>query len=233
MALDVPQQPTGGILLDETESSRDKMRAILGLVSRSLDGLTGDQTPKSRSTATLVVTSRSLLGMWTCEAHQYRSKTSAQLRTLCYYGVQRCRDPAILADSDIVLTTYDVLQSDMNGCPSLDASSSSPPCHAVRWHRIILDDGHVLRITSNGRFKAAHALSSPRRWVCIASPVKTCDPFELHGIMRALHIEPLGGTSAGYLTGLLRSMPSHADAVPLLHTLRRICVRLPQPEPGR
>ncbi len=65
-----------------------------------------------RSRATLVICNVSLVGQWYDECC---SKLEADhLRVYKYYGGGRTRDPAILADHDIVVTTYAILASDFS-----------------------------------------------------------------------------------------------------------------------
>lgn len=50
-----------------------------------------------------------------------------------YHGHGRTRDPEALARSDIVLTTYKTLATDV--------ASNRSPLHSIEWFRIVLDEG--------------------------------------------------------------------------------------------
>jgi len=67
--------------------------------------------PLVRSRATLVVCNVSLVGQWYDEASS--KLATGQLSVYKYYGSNRTRDPAVLANYDIVVTTYAILASDL------------------------------------------------------------------------------------------------------------------------
>ena len=70
-----------------------------------------DKTGSVFSRGTLVVCPVSLVGQWVEEA---KNKLTDPGMVYPYYGGQRKRDPSILSQKDIVVTTYAVLASDNN-----------------------------------------------------------------------------------------------------------------------
>jgi SNF2 family DNA or RNA helicase len=77
-------------------------------------------SPLIRSRATLVVCNVSLVGQWFDEC---TSKLEADhLSVYRYYGSDRTRDPSVLADHDIVVTTFAILASDFNRMTGDDKS---------------------------------------------------------------------------------------------------------------
>ena len=58
------------------------------------------------------------------------------LKVAVYHGRGREIDPVLLADSDIVLTTYHTIVADV-----ADTTDSESAIFRVKWFRIILDEG--------------------------------------------------------------------------------------------
>ena len=58
------------------------------------------------------------------------------LKVTIYHGRGREIDPVLLADSDIVLTTYHTIVADV-----ADITDSESAIFRVKWFRIILDEG--------------------------------------------------------------------------------------------
>ena len=58
------------------------------------------------------------------------------LKVAVYHGRGREIDPGLLADSDIVLTTYHTIVADV-----ADTTDSESAIFRVKWFRIILDEG--------------------------------------------------------------------------------------------
>ena len=54
-----------------------------------------------------------------------------------YYGQKRETAAVILADADIILTTYHTLAADF--------AAKRSPIHEIAWYRIVLDEGRQTR----------------------------------------------------------------------------------------
>jgi hypothetical protein len=67
--------------------------------------------------------------------------TSGSLKVNAYYGSNRCRDPDLLADNDIVVTTYQILSSDAarygaeNGIEDEDETEDGNALVALRYQK--------------------------------------------------------------------------------------------------
>jgi SWI/SNF-related matrix-associated actin-dependent regulator of chromatin subfamily A3 len=55
------------------------------------------------------------------------------LKVKMYYGQKRETTAMILADADIILTTYHTLAADF--------AAKKGPIHEIAWYRIVLDEG--------------------------------------------------------------------------------------------
>jgi len=95
----------------DSSSSSNNSADNYAAVDESPGGATSHLTPLIRTRATLVVCNVSLVGQWYDEASS--KLASDQLRVYKYYGPNRTRDPAVLANYDIVVTTYAILASDL------------------------------------------------------------------------------------------------------------------------
>src|SRR5271163_2121566 len=67
------------------------------------------------------------------------------LKVTTYHGKKRETEPAILANADIVLTTYHTLAADF--------AAKRSPIHEIAWYRIVLDEGR----------QTCHSINTPLR----------------------------------------------------------------------
>eukprot|EP00960_Hanusia_phi_P052912 761746-Hanusia_phi.AAC.1 len=95
------------------------------------------QTHRSEG-PTLIVCPLSVLQNWRT---QIKLHTNDQLRVLIFHGPTRTRDPELLQEQDIVLSTYPVLASEFSRQSRGDQTSV---LHSLRWRRVVLDEGHVI-----------------------------------------------------------------------------------------
>uniref|UniRef100_A0A663M8K7 Helicase like transcription factor n=1 Tax=Athene cunicularia TaxID=194338 RepID=A0A663M8K7_ATHCN len=82
-----------------------------------------------------------------------------------YYGSDRSKDPSVLSEQDIVLTTYNILATDYG-------IRGGSPLHKVKWLRIVLDEGHTIRNPNAQQTKAVLNLEGQRRWVLTGTPIQ-------------------------------------------------------------
>lgn len=101
---------------------------------------------------TLVILPRSLLGNWTREASRFRP----DLRISVYHGPGR----QLHEDSDLVLTTYSILQLD------------APILCAREWDAVILDEAHQIRNPETRAAMAAARLNSRFRLALTGTPIQ-------------------------------------------------------------
>ncbi|GLC36509.1 hypothetical protein PLESTB_000156300 [Pleodorina starrii] len=222
LTMEVPAQPIGGFLAEET--GLDKTVEVIALTLANPPPpsvVAGVKLPCGRvaSRATLVVCPVTLVERWT------QSKTGGLCRIHPYHGAKRIRDPMRLAtEFDMVVTTYQTLQSDHAGT----SKNVTDPCQAVKWHRVVFDDGHTLKGASTQLYEAAVELVSDRKWLCTGTPILNA-VGDLLGQFGAIHLAPIGKKS--YFDSqikhpfMARSGFTGSTVMPLLYALRHTMIR--------
>lgn len=131
---------------------------------------------------TLVVLPVSILHQWLSEISEHFQgpyKPSVHI----YHGAG-CKVQN-LKDFDIVLTTYGTVCS----------ASHSPAISEIQWHRIILDEGHIVKNRLSRRATAVFQLRAARRWVVTGTPMQN-NIDELYSLIRFLGVYPWSMWSA-------------------------------------
>ncbi|CAM9694657.1 unnamed protein product [Ascophyllum nodosum] len=152
--------PADGVPLDEGEWG-----PIVGKQARPLQyggvlGVTTETPGTVVSKGTLVVCKVSLVGQWVEEAKRL---CGGALKIYPYHGCSRKKNPKFLAQFDLVVTTYGVVQADMR------RNRGFPPLCRIRWWRVVLDESHVMANESNST-QDANCLVSNRRWCMTGTP---------------------------------------------------------------
>ncbi|KAJ1474052.1 P-loop containing nucleoside triphosphate hydrolase protein [Baffinella frigidus] len=107
-----------------------------------------------------VVCPLSVLAQWRDEAARH---IRSGRRTLLVHYDKRL-SPADLAGADIVLTTYGVVVAE-------HGAAQGGGVFGVKWRRIVLDEGHVIKQRSTHAAKAVCLLDAERRWVLTGTPL--------------------------------------------------------------
>ncbi|NXI96980.1 HLTF factor, partial [Psophia crepitans] len=131
--------------------------------------------------ATLIVCPLSVLSNWIDQFEQH-IHPDFHVNIYVYYGPDRTKDPSILSEQDIVLTTYNILATDYG-------IRGDSPLHKVKWLRIVLDEGHTIRNPSAQQTKAAFNLEGHRRWVLTGTPIQN-SVKDLWSLISFLKLKP-------------------------------------------
>ncbi|XP_075274616.1 helicase-like transcription factor isoform X3 [Opisthocomus hoazin] len=155
-------------LLQQTESTTS---------IQSVDKRYSDDGPR----ATLIVCPLSVLSNWIDQFEQHIHQDFS-VNIYVYYGSDRSKDPSVLSEQDIVLTTYNILATDygIRGDSTL---------HKVKWLRIVLDEGHTIRNSNAQQTKAALNLEGHRRWVLTGTPIQN-SVKDLWSLISFLKLKP-------------------------------------------
>ncbi|KAM6414608.1 helicase-like transcription factor isoform 2-T2 [Rhynochetos jubatus] len=141
----------------------------------------GKKYPGDGPRATLIVCPLSVLSNWIDQFEQHIHQ-DFPVRVYVYYGSDRSKDPSLLSEQDVVLTTYNVLAADFG-------VRGNSPLHKVRWLRIVLDEGHSIRNPSAQQTKAALSLEGLRRWVLTGTPIQN-SVKDLWSLISFLKLKP-------------------------------------------
>ncbi|KNE54399.1 hypothetical protein AMAG_00371 [Allomyces macrogynus ATCC 38327] len=175
----VPRLYRGGILADDM--GLGKTIQILALILSDANGAgfvaePGEVSP-SYCNATLIVCPLSVVGNWTqqIEAHV----EPGRLRYHMFHGNNRNKDPRYLQSMDIVITTYSIMS----------LHTEDTPLHRVRWRRVVLDEGHIIRVRTTKNASAACNLIAERKWVLTGTPLHN-KLEDLYSLLKFLEFFP-------------------------------------------
>jgi hypothetical protein len=233
-----PPQVFGGILADMM--GLGKTLSVLSLVVASLpqtDAWTklppetsGPDAGLRRCKTTLLVSPLSAVINW-----EEQIKTHMKPGALSYYvyhGSARTSDVAELADCDIVITTYSIVLSDLDG---KRRKTQKSPLAKMNFFRIVLDEAHIIREQSTGQSQAVCMLPAQRRWAVTGTPVQNrLDDFG--ALTKFLRLKPLddrGVFARSLLAPFKLLQPAVIQKLQLLVgsiTLRRLKDRIDLPK---
>uniref|UniRef100_A0A3Q3EHD0 SNF2 histone linker PHD RING helicase n=1 Tax=Labrus bergylta TaxID=56723 RepID=A0A3Q3EHD0_9LABR len=153
--------------------------------------------------ATLIISPSSICHQWVEEIN--RHIRSSSLRVLVYQGVKKHGfiQPQMLAEQDVVITTYDVLRSELNYVDIPHSNSKDgrrfrnqkrymavpSPLVAVEWWRICLDEAQMVECPTAKAAEMALRLASVNRWCVSGTPVQR-GLEDLYGLVLFLGVDP-------------------------------------------
>ncbi|KAI0161114.1 SNF2 family N-terminal domain-containing protein [Hypoxylon sp. FL1284] len=194
----VAQEPKlclGGLLADDM--GLGKTLTTLALITTSLGGK--DQC----SGGTLIVCPL-------CQAERSRHFKPGSLTYRIYHGSARDDNAAALGGFDIVLTSYETLRSEL---PHDEIERMKPRksrriglLHSMNWHRVVLDEAHIVRNRLSKTFEAVKMLEARHRWCLSGTPIQNrledlgslveflrVFPFHNHSVFKSTFITPIEG----------------------------------------
>lgn len=130
---------------------------------------------------TLIVCPMSCLENWESQLQLHLGGGGNVCRTTTYHGSKKIKDAAILAEHDVVLTTYMTLVGDFAG----DDPAQRGPLSRVKWRRLVLDEAHVCRNPTSSAFRRAMMVDRIYTWAVTATPLqnKPLDLFPLFALI--------------------------------------------------
>ncbi|NXF49453.1 SHPRH ligase, partial [Oceanites oceanicus] len=153
--------------------------------------------------ATLIIWGGSICHQWVDGGD--RHVRSSSLGGLVYQGVKKhgFLQPHMLAEQEVVITTYDVLRTELNYVDIPHSNSKDgrrfrnqkrymaipSPLVAVEWWRICLDEAQMVECTTAKAAEMALRLSGVNRWCVSGTPVQR-GLEDLYGLVLFLGVDP-------------------------------------------
>jgi DNA repair protein RAD5 len=136
---------------------------------------------------TLIVCPMSILGQWCAELNTHVADDDL-FTVHAYYANDRETDPFVLARYQVVVTTYGTLYSTWKYAQQTELVEKRG-LYAIFWHRLILDEAHIIKNPSSGCSRAVLDLGARYRWALTGTPLqnKLEDIFPL---LRFLDVDP-------------------------------------------
>ncbi|GMM33989.1 translocase [Saccharomycopsis crataegensis] len=190
----------GGILADDMGLGKTVQAMAIVLANKA-----SDPTRKT----TLIVGPLALMRQWMQEFED-KIKPEYRLSTYLYHSQDKVKDFKALAKYDIVLTTYGTLASEFKkhykevmdsagqkttqtGIPDFGTGGGKHKSpffsRESYFHRIILDESHIIKNKKTLSSKACHLLRSDYRLCLTGTPMQN-NVEELYPIIRFLKIKP-------------------------------------------
>ena len=198
-------RPRGGLLADDQGLGKTVTAAALiaraprgpgeegGGGDEECDAASVDLPPGAPSGGTLIVVPTTLLEQWLRELQEKLGGGGDQPRPVArrHHGANRTGDEAVLAEADVVVTTYGTLERDVvqgEAAKAAPAKAATPPpgdtppppsphpepsgpLLRVRWGRVILDEAHTVRNARTRAARAATALAARSRFCLTGTPI--------------------------------------------------------------
>ncbi|KNE61326.1 hypothetical protein AMAG_07063 [Allomyces macrogynus ATCC 38327] len=175
----------GGILADDMGLGKTAQAIALMLATRN-------SVPKGKPKTTLVVAPLALLEQWRMEVEE---KATGALSVLVHHGPKRPTSGRELEQYDVVLTTYQVVVSELppgakDKSKGKDATTDLPVPEGVAkalyqatYHRIILDEAHTIKSRETQSALGCRRLRATMRFCLTGTPIQNsidelASPFE-------------------------------------------------------
>ncbi|CAB4055626.1 SMARCA3 [Lepeophtheirus salmonis] len=151
------------------------------------------------SRATLIVCPLSLLQHWISEFDKHVDKS--------------------LEKYDVVVTTYGTLSAEYR-----NANSSKSVLLNVKWLRVVLDEGHLIRNAKAQVTQSVMSLNAARKWVLTGTPIQN-KLKELFSLVNWLGIQPFKDSKKTWTEIIERTNGSKEGISRLQVLLTSICMR--------
>ncbi|EDW84307.2 uncharacterized protein Dwil_GK14069 [Drosophila willistoni] len=221
------KQPTNSFQMEarplfKTESVQEEEKPVAPMKDMETTDNDSDSDigPYGRA-GTLVICPMSVMQQWANEATS--KVTDNYIKILIYHGPNRRNiDLETLLSYDMVITSYHTIAKERKRL------YDSSLLFAVKWHRVILDEAHVIRNRATACCSAVCALDAKCHWALTGTPVhnKAIDVLALLSFLKVPNFKSLQQCKDYLNQGIKAHCRLHAIIKPLM--LRRTKSELQQ-----
>ncbi|KAI5779240.1 SNF2 family N-terminal domain-containing protein [Geopyxis carbonaria] len=188
--------------------------------------------PKRVAKTTLLISPLTTIANWEDQIRAHVQEGA--IKYYIYHGTKRIQDAAVLAEYDLVITTYQVIASEYSKHLK-DKSTFTGPLQQLYFFRIVLDEAHMIREQSTLQSKAVISLHAERRWAVTGTPVQN-RLDDIAALIKFLRMKPFDEKSIfnQYITNPFRN--AETESIKVLRmlvdsiTLRRLKDRINIPK---
>lgn len=162
------------------QTIREESPISFGFVPPSEKVKPGDTHPmlgSISSKSTLIICPLSTVFNW--EDQIYTHSKKGALKVLVYHGPNRSSNAGFIAKHDVVITTYNIIGLNFT-------KNGITPLHEIFWHRIVLDEAHIIKSSSTVQAKSAFEFEAVCRWCLTGTPLQNKLDGKISTLYRSL-----------------------------------------------